>query len=87
VPELCGAKGSSVLIEHDALRHHWHPVAESGDLGSLGVERPLGIRLLGVDYVVWRGPDGAIVAAPDRCTHRESPLSIGSIDAGCLSCP
>ena len=64
-----------MLIERDQLRHHWYVVAEVDDL--VGGEVPLAVRLLGVDYVVWRSPNGHLVAAPDRCPHRESPLSIG----------
>lgn len=72
-----------MFIEHEALRGHWYMVAEVADL-----ERgPLGVRLLGADYVVWRGPDGALVAAPDRCPHREAPLSAGKVDNGCVVCP
>ena len=76
-----------MLIEHDELRHHWYPVAESTDLGATGAEAPVAVTLLGAEYVLWRGPDGAVVAAPDRCTHRESPLSIGTVAGGCLTCP
>ena len=72
-----------MLIEHDALRHHWYAVAEVTDLAVV----PLGVRLLGADYVVWRSADGRLVAAPDRCPHRESPLSIGMVVDGCLTCP
>ena len=32
-------------------------------------------------------PDGAVVAAPDRCPHREAPLSLGAVEGGCLVCP
>ena len=78
-----------MLIEREALRRQWHPIAESADVdaGEAATAQPIGVRLLGTDYVVWRGPDGAVVAAPDRCTHRESPLSIGTVTAGCLACP
>ena len=75
-----------MLIEHDALRRHWYVVAEAADLGPPESPRPLGVTVLGADYVVWRGPDGALVAAPDRCPHRESPLSIGTVTGGCLTC-
>jgi phenylpropionate dioxygenase-like ring-hydroxylating dioxygenase large terminal subunit len=71
------------VIELEALRGHWYMVAESADL-VLGAKS---VRLLGENYVVWRGPDGEIVAAPDRCPHREAPLSAGSVQAGCLVCP
>lgn len=79
-----------MLIEHPALRDHWYVVAESADLVAAGIEaeaRPLGVTLLGADYVVWRGPDGVLAAGPDRCPHRESPLSIGTVEGGCLVCP
>ena len=45
------------------------------------------MTLLGRDYVVWRTPDGSVAAAPDRCPHREAPLSLGRVDGGCLVCP
>jgi phenylpropionate dioxygenase-like ring-hydroxylating dioxygenase large terminal subunit len=72
-----------MLPEYDGLRDQWHAVAESTDLEG----GPLGVRLLGSAYVVWRGPDGAVVAAPDRCPHREAPLSAGKLSDGCLVCP
>ena len=30
---------------------------------------------------------GDVVAAPDRCPHREAPLSAGFVEDGCLVCP
>ncbi len=73
----------SVLVDNAALQDHWYAVAEGDDLA----DGPLAVRLLERDYVIWRGPDGAVVAAPDRCPHREAPLSLGSVDDGCLTCP
>ena len=72
-----------MLPEYQGLRDQWHAVAESADLTG----GPLAVRLLGEAYVVWRGPDGVVVAAPDRCTHREAPLSAGKLSGGCLVCP
>jgi phenylpropionate dioxygenase-like ring-hydroxylating dioxygenase large terminal subunit len=46
------------------------------------------VTLLGGDYVLWRAGSGEVVAAPDRCPHRESPLSPGAVNEdGCLECP
>ena len=77
-----------MLIEHDELRHYWHVVAEAGEFDAARTEAtaPIGVRLLGADYVVWRSSTGELVAAPDRCPHRESPLSIGTVTDGCLTC-
>lgn len=72
-----------MLVEHEALRHQWYVVAEGADV----TDAPLGVRLLGVDYVLWRSAAGELIAAPDRCPHRESPLSIGTVSDGCLTCP
>jgi len=66
-----------------ALRAQFHVVAESADIGG---DRACSVRLLGEDLVLWRGPDGLVVAAPDRCPHREAPLSLGAVADGCLSC-
>jgi phenylpropionate dioxygenase-like ring-hydroxylating dioxygenase large terminal subunit len=71
-----------MLTDRAGLRDHWYVVAEGGDLG----DAPVAVRLLGEDLVVWRSPDGSVVAAPDRCPHREAPLSLGTIEAGCLVC-
>ncbi len=38
------------------------------------------------DYVLWRSADGTVVGAPDRCPHREAPLSAGAVTDGDLSC-
>jgi phenylpropionate dioxygenase-like ring-hydroxylating dioxygenase large terminal subunit len=72
-----------MLIEHEVLQRHWYVVAESTDLS----DGPVRATLLGRNFVVWRTPDRNVVAAPDRCPHREAPLSEGSIEDGCLVCP
>ncbi|MEM9745645.1 MAG: aromatic ring-hydroxylating dioxygenase subunit alpha [Actinomycetota bacterium] len=72
-----------MLIENAALTEHWYVVAESTDVA----DGPLAVRLLGRDLVLWRSADGRVVGAPDRCTHREAPLSNGSVSDGCLECP
>ncbi len=72
-----------MLIEHEALADHWYVVAEGADVDN----EPVAVRLLGRDLVIWRGASGDVVAAPDRCPHREAPLSEGSVEDGCLVCP
>ena len=72
----------AVFADNPALTHHWHAVARSGDLAG----GPLSRRLLERDLVVYRGPDGDVVAAPDRCPHREAPLTLGCMKEGVLQC-
>ena len=70
------------FVHNDALRTAWYPVAQVSDIA----DRPYAVRLLAQDLVVWRGADGALVVAPDRCPHREAPLSIGTVTNGELAC-
>jgi phenylpropionate dioxygenase-like ring-hydroxylating dioxygenase large terminal subunit len=70
------------FIHHAALRGCWFPVVDSADVGMT----PVAVRLLGEDLVLWRSENGEVVVAPDRCPHREAPLSIGSLENGVLSC-
>jgi phenylpropionate dioxygenase-like ring-hydroxylating dioxygenase large terminal subunit len=72
----------TAFVDSPALASAWYPVAESSDIGS----EPHAVRLLARDFVIWRGPSDSLVAAPDRCPHRESPLSIGTIRDGVLTC-
>lgn len=71
-----------MLVNVPALRRYWYVVAESTDVASA----PRAVRLLGDDVVLWRSPNGSVVAAPDRCPHRQAPLSKGLVDEGCLTC-
>jgi phenylpropionate dioxygenase-like ring-hydroxylating dioxygenase large terminal subunit len=60
-----------------------HPVADVAALAA----GPVPVRLLGEDWVLWRGPAGQPMAAPDRCPHRGTRLSLGRVCAGELECP
>ncbi|BAN04542.1 aromatic ring-hydroxylating oxygenase subunit alpha [Ilumatobacter coccineus] len=70
------------FVHSEALRTAWYPVARIDDIG----EQPFAVRLLGDDLVIWRGPTGDLIVAPDRCPHREAPLSIGKVSNGELAC-
>ncbi|MEJ6721226.1 Rieske 2Fe-2S domain-containing protein [Ilumatobacter sp.] len=70
------------FVHNNALRTAWYPVARVSDIA----DGPFAVRLLAQDLVVWRSADGALVVAPDRCPHREAPLSIGTVTDGELAC-
>jgi phenylpropionate dioxygenase-like ring-hydroxylating dioxygenase large terminal subunit len=72
-----GSKGANAV-----LANYWHPVAWSAAIG----EAPYPTTLLDEPLVIWR--DGTKVnAALDRCPHRGTALSLGTVEAGALVCP
>jgi len=72
-----------ILTDNPALLSSWFAVARSIEVGSA----PVQITLLNRKVVLWRGPSGEVIGAPDRCPHREAPLSKGTVSDGCLVCP
>jgi phenylpropionate dioxygenase-like ring-hydroxylating dioxygenase large terminal subunit len=66
-----------------ALDNCWYAVATTDAIGT----GPISIEILDIPYVIWRTPDQTLVAVQDRCSHREAPLSQGTVDSGCLRCP
>ncbi len=72
----------AAFADHPALRDHWYAVARSSELDA----GPVGVTLLGEPLVLWCDPAGDVVAAPDRCPHREAPLSAGTVTDGELTC-
>lgn len=60
-----------------------HPVLDAPALG----DAPVAVRVLGEDYVVWRDERGTPRAAPDRCPHRGTRLSLGRVCGGQIECP
>ncbi len=79
-----GDAARGVLASQPAVLDAWHVVARSAEV-TRGAATP--VRLLERDLVLWRGPDDVVVVAADRCPHREAPLSRGTVEHGCLSCP
>ena len=65
------------------LRDQWHPVLRSADLA----QTPVGVKLLGQDWVVWRDENGRAVASPNRCPHRGGSLANGWVTNGQITCP
>ena len=74
---------NEILCGNDALTSGWYAVARSVEVGGT----PRHVKLLNRDVVLYRTGGGKVVAAPDRCPHREAPLSKGTLQNGCLVCP
>ena len=65
------------------LRRYWHAVAWSRAIG----ETPAATVLLGQPLVLWRHDVEGVIAMADRCPHRGTALSLGTVEDGCLTCP
>jgi phenylpropionate dioxygenase-like ring-hydroxylating dioxygenase large terminal subunit len=71
------------VLRDPVLLDDWHVVAYAPDLAE---GKPLGVRLLDEDLVLWRA-DGAIHAWRDLCLHRGTRLSLGHVEDCTLICP
>ena len=71
------------LCDNKNMLGFWYPLARSNDV--LGA--PLARMLLGRKLVLWRDDAGNVAAFPDRCPHREAPLSAGWVADDRLVCP
>ncbi|MEZ4361185.1 MAG: aromatic ring-hydroxylating dioxygenase subunit alpha [Kofleriaceae bacterium] len=65
------------------IPNQWYPIVDASRLGR----RPLALRRLGQDLVLWRRPDGRVVAQHDRCPHKGARLSTGKVVDGQIECP
>ncbi len=72
----------TTFSDNQNLRNCWHVVASEIEVTN-GV---IGRRLLGENLVLYRDTEGNVIVAPDRCPHREAPLSAGTVTDGELVC-
>lgn len=63
-------------------RSLWHPVAAQAEWQG----RPLPVRLLGRELVLWCDAEGRAAVFDDRCPHRGSKLSLGRVEGNELHC-
>jgi phenylpropionate dioxygenase-like ring-hydroxylating dioxygenase large terminal subunit len=64
------------------LSRHWFPVAYAKDVR----DKPLAVRSLDENLVVWRVRDASVSIARDLCLHRGVPLSLGWVEGNELVC-
>jgi phenylpropionate dioxygenase-like ring-hydroxylating dioxygenase large terminal subunit len=62
----------------------WYPIALAREITA---DKPIRVRLLGVDLVAWRDSAGAAHVQADTCVHRGGSLSRGTIKDDCIVCP
>ena len=65
------------------LRRHWQPIYHIADLPRT---RPVPVRIMSQDFVLYRGEGGATHLLDARCPHRGMQLSSGWIEGDCVRC-
>jgi phenylpropionate dioxygenase-like ring-hydroxylating dioxygenase large terminal subunit len=65
------------------LMNFWYAVAFTTEVA----DKPVRIRALGQDLVLYRKQNGEIVCMSDLCVHRGGALSLGWTKGDCLVCP
>jgi phenylpropionate dioxygenase-like ring-hydroxylating dioxygenase large terminal subunit len=71
------------MLDDPVLVDDWHVVALEADLPA---GRPVSVRLLDEDVVLWRVGD-RVHAWRDLCVHRGARLSMGAVHDALLVCP
>lgn len=64
------------------LRRYWWPVWFSDQLGT----RPVAVRLLGEDFVLFRTAPGGAAMVDKACPHRGASLELGRVEADGIRC-
>ena len=66
------------------MRRFWQPAALAEELAS---PRPIKVRLLGEDLILFRDPTGRIGLMDRHCAHRGADLAFARCEDGGLRCP
>jgi 5,5'-dehydrodivanillate O-demethylase len=69
----------------DMLRYYWWPIGFTEEITTLGIPRP--VRLLGEDLILFRDGQGRPGIIGLRCSHRQTSLEYGRVEAEGLRCP
>src|SRR5271169_6586092 len=64
------------------VRNAWYVAARSAEVQQCLMP----LKLLGERVVLFRTPDGAVVALEDACPHRKLPLSMGRLLGDRVEC-
>jgi phenylpropionate dioxygenase-like ring-hydroxylating dioxygenase large terminal subunit len=65
------------------LLNNWYVAERVNKVGH----KPIGVRMLGVDVVLFRDAGGVIRCLSAACCHRGGALDKGEIKNGCVACP
>ena len=61
----------------------WYAAEQSENV----TDKPVGVRMLGQDFVLFRDTAGAVHCLSNTCTHRGASLAGGTVEGDCVGCP
>ena len=61
----------------------WYAAEQSENV----TDKPVGVRMLGQDFVLFRDTAGTVHCLSNVCTHRGASLAGGTIEGDCVGCP
>lgn len=67
----------------ELMRRYWHPVELSERLGV----KPMPVRVLGEDLILFRDLEGRPGLITPRCIHRGAPMAYGKVEKEGIRCP
>jgi 5,5'-dehydrodivanillate O-demethylase oxygenase subunit len=67
----------------EMLRRYWHPVGCSEHV----TRKPQRTKVMGEEFVLYRGESGTPVFMQLRCAHRSLALDYGRVEGDCIRCP
>ena len=65
------------------IPNYWYAILESKKVK----QKPVSIKRMGENLVLWRDAESNIVCMIDRCIHRGAALSMGRVKSSCIECP
>ena len=66
------------------IPNQWYAILDSRELKT---GKPLGVRRLGENLVLWRTTEGKVACLRDQCIHRGAALSAGKLVEQHVQCP
>lgn len=65
------------------IRNQWYAILTSKEIKN----KPVGIKRLNMDIVLFRDENGEVHGFYDQCSHRGAQLSAGKVVGNCIQCP
>jgi phenylpropionate dioxygenase-like ring-hydroxylating dioxygenase large terminal subunit len=65
------------------LTNQWYGIYDAARIKS----RPVKVKRLGIEMVLWRNNEGIVICQQAACPHRGADLSMGKVQIDCIACP